>query len=716
MSPADSASSSSSSSSASEQLRIASLRQAVQASNSYHDHLALVHALRATGNLEATRQARESFADHHPLHPVVWLQWTKDELSLTTTPLQRMSMLRIFRRALDDFLSVPLHCSYHQVMSELFAQHAVDARALKTAFERSFRLGAFHHFTDGHQLWHIYHSFLTTTNDSPAFEKPIYKSHPSPLSSQFSEFEQKLNHARQHADPALLIHAYTSYAAFVQNVYPVAVISVYERMIADQFSNPTAWLHYLSYLTESKNNHHLSFVANRAVRNTPNCIQAWSHAVLSVSDHEKPLEKLQHILERAHPFVTNSVQYAAAEALTKNAWSVYLVLGAPRHMLQTLKRSLSFNVQNSVHWAAATCHAACVLVRANYLQDAVELFESVVHARPTECRWRLQYASAIGLNNEAAVRDMFESGMRHATSSRDIGILRDAWQAFEVSVPDREGFLHRLHRIDIAASKLAPHKQHVGVLDDVDRKRTNTRRDKVHDPKKRKKRTTSDYEMHIQEPPSAAQDGANVKETPEPMNEIEEDHRTTPSQTVEKGAENEQKEESDAKPTESRSHELKPVSNDPEPNTVFISNLPFNVKEEHLRDVFGDADHIRQIRIPLRSDGATKGIAYIEFEDEAAVQKALTKHLQAIHGRTISVKRSKPPHRRKKGSRPRGSSTRRRTMQPHASVRRRRVVSGAMHQDNDVEMSEDVQDAKGGGETTSPKPMNQDDFRAMLRG
>lgn len=56
------------------------------------------------------------------------------------------------------------------------------------------------------------------------------------------------------------------------------------------------------------------------------------------------------------------------------------------------------------------------------------------------------------------------------------------------------------------------------------------------------------------------------------------------------------------------------------------------MKEEDIIKEFEFAGKIEQVRMPKRSDGATKGFAYVEFEGDECVEKALTKHNDAIFG------------------------------------------------------------------------------------
>ncbi|XP_048397924.1 nucleolin [Stegostoma tigrinum] len=70
--------------------------------------------------------------------------------------------------------------------------------------------------------------------------------------------------------------------------------------------------------------------------------------------------------------------------------------------------------------------------------------------------------------------------------------------------------------------------------------------------------------------------------------------------------------------------------------TLFVKNLPFKITQDGLKEIFDDAI---DIRIPVARDGSgTRGIAYIEFESEAAANSALEqKQGTDVDGRAIVI-------------------------------------------------------------------------------
>jgi len=73
---------------------------------------------------------------------------------------------------------------------------------------------------------------------------------------------------------------------------------------------------------------------------------------------------------------------------------------------------------------------------------------------------------------------------------------------------------------------------------------------------------------------------------------------------------------------------------------LFIGGLPFSATEEALKKDFGECGEIVNLRMPLNDEGNARGIAFMEFKDQEAVDKALKFHETDYGGRTLTVKKS----------------------------------------------------------------------------
>jgi RNA recognition motif-containing protein len=83
-------------------------------------------------------------------------------------------------------------------------------------------------------------------------------------------------------------------------------------------------------------------------------------------------------------------------------------------------------------------------------------------------------------------------------------------------------------------------------------------------------------------------------------------------------------------------------------NTVFISNLPFQLEDEELVAAFTDAGlAVKEARVARRANGNSKGFGFVELEEESTVEDAIKALDQTEIGeRTVTLKDSKNNNRR----------------------------------------------------------------------
>eukprot|EP00727_Mastigamoeba_balamuthi_P006667 m51a1_g2620 putative squamous cell carcinoma antigen recognized by t-cells 3 (805) ;mRNA; r:532367-535508 len=77
--------------------------------------------------------------------------------------------------------------------------------------------------------------------------------------------------------------------------------------------------------------------------------------------------------------------------------------------------------------------------------------------------------------------------------------------------------------------------------------------------------------------------------------------------------------------------------------TAFVKNIAFSVTKEELEKLFSEKGKLKEVRMATNPEGAFKGYAYVQFEDEQSVAASLELDKHELHGRHISVQRSNPP-------------------------------------------------------------------------
>merc|ERR1712187_124686 len=73
---------------------------------------------------------------------------------------------------------------------------------------------------------------------------------------------------------------------------------------------------------------------------------------------------------------------------------------------------------------------------------------------------------------------------------------------------------------------------------------------------------------------------------------------------------------------------------------VFVGGLPFSATEDAVKEKFAECGEIVNFRMPLNDEGQPRGIAFIEFKDKDACDKALKHNESDMDGRWLSVKMS----------------------------------------------------------------------------
>jgi RNA recognition motif-containing protein len=84
-----------------------------------------------------------------------------------------------------------------------------------------------------------------------------------------------------------------------------------------------------------------------------------------------------------------------------------------------------------------------------------------------------------------------------------------------------------------------------------------------------------------------------------------------------------------------------------EKNKLFVSGLPFSTDKAALENLFKNFGKVKEIRIVTYKNGKSKGLAYVDFEDEQSASKALVQTDGMMIGEhQISVSISNPPKRK----------------------------------------------------------------------
>lgn len=93
-------------------------------------------------------------------------------------------------------------------------------------------------------------------------------------------------------------------------------------------------------------------------------------------------------------------------------------------------------------------------------------------------------------------------------------------------------------------------------------------------------------------------------------------------------------------------------------DTVFVGNLPWDVEEEQMREIFSAAGEISSVRFATGEDGGFRGFGHVSFYNGNDVEEAIKLAGTQLNGRAIRVDFAPPRNRESTGGRGRGDGGR----------------------------------------------------------
>ncbi|CAL9775909.1 unnamed protein product [Musa acuminata subsp. burmannicoides] len=148
---------------AAEDLRIKTLEKSLAENPfDYDTNVQYIQCLRKFGRLKQLRQARESMNERFPLSSEMWQEWIKDEVSLCTSSEAFTEVEKLYERAVQDYLSVPLWCDYINFVQEHDASISRcspdGVSKMRQLFERALTAAGLH-IIEGNKIWEAYRNF-----------------------------------------------------------------------------------------------------------------------------------------------------------------------------------------------------------------------------------------------------------------------------------------------------------------------------------------------------------------------------------------------------------------------------------------------------------------------------------------------------------------------------------------------------------------------------
>ena len=76
--------------------------------------------------------------------------------------------------------------------------------------------------------------------------------------------------------------------------------------------------------------------------------------------------------------------------------------------------------------------------------------------------------------------------------------------------------------------------------------------------------------------------------------------------------------------------------------SVFVGGLSYKSSEDEIKSFFQDCGNVTRVKVPLNPEGRPRGIAFVHFDSEEAISRAVNKSNMELDGRQIRVEPSTP--------------------------------------------------------------------------
>lgn len=319
--------------------------------------------------MDKIRQSIGLFTKEFPLSPEIWLRYLKTELSVAQTEEEINNLIKLFRKALDDYYSIDVALLYSEVVQRCNAAQAKDIWGdLLPAYG--------YEFTKGRLIWQAwrndfmkreideeekvrkvikrfkeelllplkdmqltyveFRSFLDKYGDKlqkpfdrEAFEVEVKNT--KKILQKVNPFEKKLSEleTKAHLERVEVFKNYIEDCA--EELEEEFVQILYERMITSCCLNESVWKLYIKFLQNRptdwsplESNKSKIFIqtdfdiVNRGLRNCNWSADLYIEKMHILELNKEPKEKIQVILEEA-----SQIQFNSPEPLVK-VWIEYL--------------------------------------------------------------------------------------------------------------------------------------------------------------------------------------------------------------------------------------------------------------------------------------------------------------------------------------------------------------------------------------------------------
>ncbi|KAL0364956.1 UNVERIFIED_CONTAM: Squamous cell carcinoma antigen recognized by T-cells 3 [Sesamum angustifolium] len=439
---------------------------------------------------------------------------------------------------------------------------------------------------------------------------------------------------------------------------PARIQILYERAIAEFPVSSELWLEYTKYLDKTfKTARIVRDAYYRATRNCPWVGELWVRYLLSLERSHGSKEELSTVFEKSLLCTFSSIDEYLNIFLTRvdglrrriSASSQVedgLSYTAIRDIFQRASDYLSPHLNNTdkllnmhSYWARLELKLGKDLVAARGVWESLlKTSGSMLEAWQGYIAWEIEMDH---INEARSLYKRCYSKRFPGTGSEDIC---QSWVRFEREYGSLEDFDIAVHKVtprlqELQLFRLQQESKDTGpAINERESSRKTTR-------EKRKPPSSSTHEQ------SPAKRSKNMAQDLKKTKENDKGHPRHSAEASEAAALDVNKAES-AGLQESKDKSSKRSVPFNDQCTAFVSNLSLQATDDDLRNFFADVGGVVAVRI--LKDKFTKksrGLAYVDFSDDAHLAAAVEKNKQILLGKRLSILKSDPQGRKKAAGR-----------------------------------------------------------------
>ncbi|XP_024528014.1 squamous cell carcinoma antigen recognized by T-cells 3 isoform X1 [Selaginella moellendorffii] len=672
--------------------------------DSYEAHEQYVAALRKAGHLDRLRAAREAMNALFPIPGRMWREWARDEANLLDGS-DISPVVELYERGLREYLDVPLWLDYLEFVEDrdpgVSQCTPQGLQKMRELYERAITASGIH-ATEGSAIWEAYREFeqavlltmaeytdgdkekekqagrveslfhrqlavplsnhASTLNDYIEWEREQGKTIGS-LEDKFAGVDANVLAAYKKAESgwleckvfenslsgkpadAELLQNYLIYIDFEQKKSksdPARVQVLFERAVTAFPVSGDLWLKYTGYLDQKlkvavvcKN------VYARAVRNCPWVGELWRKYLLTLERFNSSDEEMSEVFEQSmkRGFQTPSeyldVFLTRVDGLRRQMASVERLREVFQRAADLLANYFPDFVDRSLrlqgYWARMEVRLA------KDISAARSIWERLVKSSGwmTEV-WQGYINMELGLENINEVRALYRKCYSRKLEGNGSKVICEAWLQFE-----REfGTLEDFEKASLKAGQRLEEIQSIEAVQDT----------------KEFKEPKMKHERGNQESSAQAAKRKRPKDVKEekkrqkvaPKRELGKLHSEAKMATNEgdRDASEREKPNEQGQPPDGRGEAATQFKKNrvfTDELTAFVSNIDLELTEKELKEFFTPCGGLKGVRLLRdRNTRRSRGLAYIDFENEENLAAAISKNRTKLGARKVSVARSKP--------------------------------------------------------------------------